>query len=157
MAQLNKEAYEGKKEYAGKRMLENAEVETLTKEQHETLEWLCSVRHDVHCNQEDFFNDESSNNSEYWDYIDNADGCGTIRDKLKEVELPDLTWSFTVDDYMTDAICRELGYTEDERDEEKERCFEMASRFNSDIEKYLAKIDEEHGTNYCPSGATRIY
>lgn len=156
MAYLTKNAYECKREWAAKRMAENAEVETLTTEQHGVLEWLCTVRHNVHCNQGDFFNDEAPNNSEYWNYIDSADGCGIIRDRLKAAGLPVLRWSFSVDDYMTDGICYELGYTEEEREEEREKCFEMAEKFNSDIENYLTQIDKKHGTSYCPSGATRV-
>lgn len=156
MAYLDKEAYERKKEWAAKRMAENALVETLSEEQHEALEWLCSVRHDVHCNQEDFFCDESVNSSEYWNYIDDGDG-GTIREKLTQAGLPAVEWSFNPDMYTSDSLCYELDYTEEEREEERERCFEMAEKFNSDIEKYLKTIDEQHGTNYCPSGASRKF
>ena len=157
MAQLDKKAYEGKREWAAKRMAENAKIETLTEKQHDVLQWLCTVRHDVHCNQEDFFNDEASNNSVYLDYIDDGNGLGIIQERLIEVNLPNLRWSFSIDDYMTDGMCYELEYTEDETEHERENCLDMAKKFNNDIEEYLANIDKEHGTNYCPSGATRIY
>ena len=62
-----------------------------------------------------------------------------------------------MDNYMTDGLCYELDYTEEEIEEERESCLEMAKKFNNDIEKYLASIDKEHGTNYCPSGVTRLY
>ena len=157
MAYLNKEVYERKEAYTNKRMLQNAENENLSSEQHEVLAWLCSKRHEVHTNQEDFFYSESPNCTEYWDLID--DGCsnGTIRDKLQSVNLPDLKWSFSIDDYMNDALCSEFGYSEEEIEAELESCIEMAGKFNNDIEKYLREIDKKYGTNYCPSGAGRLY
>ena len=156
MAYIDKEGYERKREWAAKRMAENSQIDTLTEEQHEALEWLCSVRHDVHCNQDDFFCDESANSSEYWNYIDDGNG-GTIREKLMEAGLPEMKWSFNPDMYTSESVCYELDYTEEEREEERERCLEMAEKFNLDIEKYLKTIDEQHGTNYCPSGASRKF
>lgn len=156
MAYLTKEAYEGKREWVARRMAENREIDTLTEEQHEVIEWLCSVRHDVHCNQEDFFIGESSNCDKYWGYIE--DGCGgEINKKLSDVGLDKVDWSFNPEMYDTDSICYELGYSEEEIEEARESCMEMASKFNNDIEKYLTNIDKQHGTSYCPSGATRIF
>ena len=157
MAYLNKEAYERKEAYANRRMLQNAENESLTPEQHEVLAWLCSKRHEVHTNQEDFFYSESSNSTEYWNLIDDGCGNGVIRDKLSSVDLPDLKWSFSVDDYMTDALSTEFGYSEEDTDAELESCIEMAGKFNNDIESYLREIDKRYGTNYCPSGVGRLY
>ena len=157
MSYLNKETYEKKQAYAGKRMLQNAEIESLTHEQHEVLVWLCSKRHEVHTNQNDFFYSESSSSAEYWNLIDDGCGNGIVRDKLSSVGLPDLKWSFSADDYMTDALCQEFGYSEEETEVEYESCIEMAGIFNNDIEKYLREIDKRHGTNYCPSGVGRLY
>lgn len=150
MGLLDKEAYERKREWAAKRMTENSLIDSLAPEQHEVLSWLCSVRHDVHCNQEAFWYSEYSGHSEYWDYINYI-----INDKLKSVNLPCIEWSFSPDDYMTDSICYELGYDDDEIEEEMKNCFNMSNIFNNDIEHFLLKFDKEHGTNYCPSGFTR--
>jgi hypothetical protein len=48
MAKFNKEAYERKNRWAECRMEENSRIETLTPEQHETLVWLCWLRHKIH-------------------------------------------------------------------------------------------------------------
>ena len=153
---MSKDMYERKQAYAENRMRSNAENENLTESQHNTLAWLCSIRHNVHVNQEAFFYDESSSNTEYWNLIDDGNGNGTISEKLAEVNLPDLEWSFSVDDYLSDTICKEYGYTDEETEEELKNVLEMAAIFNKDIEKYLRNIDKQYGTNYCPSGITRL-
>lgn len=157
MAYLNKDIYERKEAYASRRMLQNAENENLTPEQHDILAWICSKRHEVHTNQDDFFYSESTNSAEYWSLIDDGCGNGIIRDKLASVGLPDLKWSFNADDYMTDALCKEFGYSEEDIETEYESCIKMAGQFNNDIEQYLRAIDKQYGTDYCPSGVGRLY
>lgn len=39
----------------------------------------------------------------------------------------------------------------------KEACYSMVVDLHNDIERYLADIDKQHGTEYCPTGSTRIY
>lgn len=41
-------------------------------------------------------------------------------------------------------------------DTEKDFTFSQFSAVNEQIEKFLYKIDQDHGTHYCPSGATRL-
>lgn len=156
MGMLNKEAYERKREYAVRRMKKNAEVKTLTEDQHDALSWLCSIRHEVHCNQSAFFYAESADSETFWNYIDDGSGTGEIAERLADADLPPLVWSFDPQDYTFDSVCYELDYTDEEIKEEAERCLEMAEKFNDDIESYLAKIDKKHGTDYCPSGWTRL-
>jgi hypothetical protein len=42
-------------------------------------------------------------------------------------------------------------------DEEYFRIYDELEQLNSDIEKYLAEIDRQYGTAWCPSGALRIF
>ena len=65
MAYLDKDAYIAKRELAARRMAENAEIETLTPEQHEALEYLCTVRHNIHCNQDDLFKSQCGNFTDF--------------------------------------------------------------------------------------------
>lgn len=157
MAKLSKDVYDAKAEWAAQKMLKNAECESLTKEQHDVLAWMCSVRHETHCNQDAFWNCEDASHKRFWDYITNFCDIGEIEKRLMEVGLPVIEWSFDYENYMTDGQCYEFEYSDDEMEEEHERCLEMAEKFNNDIESYLSQIDKEHGTSYCPSGLTRIY
>lgn len=85
-----------------------------------------------------------------------AKNTGEIAERLADADLPPLVWSFDPQDYTFDSVCYELDYTDEEIKEEAERCLEMVEKFNDDIESYLAKIDKKHGTDYCPSGWTRL-
>lgn len=153
---MDKGIWEGKAEWARRRMARNAEIETLTEEQHNALECLCHIRHETHKGKETFWNAEDGEHGKYWDYISGGDGGSTINEMLTDAGLPAITWSFNPDEYLTDAICYELGYSEEETEEEKENLFEMLETFNKDIENYLTKIDKENGTDYAPSGYTRL-
>jgi hypothetical protein len=154
MAKISKEGYEAKERYAQKRMEENAKIETLTEEQHNVLSWLCKVRHIIHTNQKSFFVTESTISSEIYQYIDEE-----INYKLESCKLPKIQWSVDSFDLVTDFDYYELN--EEERTTEAynkllEQCIDQLELINSDIEKYLKTIDNEHKTNYCPTGASRI-
>lgn len=141
--------YEAKANYVDKVMSENAEIETLTEEQHDALRELCRIRHEMHCNQDDFFYSEHSNHSTFWHYIDE-----TINSILTDANLPSINFDIDICDY-------ELDYEVDYYDEPEQfeaaydKCIKMASHVNDLIENYLLQIDKEHGTSYCPTGFAR--
>lgn len=66
-------------------------------------------------------------------------------------------------DALEEADEQGLGYDE-EGDKKRNEIFEnvkweaygIFSNINEQIESFLLKIDRKHGTNYCPSGATRV-
>ena len=158
MAYLSKEAYERKAAWAERRARINKENESLTEEQHDTLAWLCEIRHEMHCNQDSFYYSEYPKHNQFWNYInDEASEEGEIQHALSEVSLPELNWSFDPDDCDTDSICCELDFTDEEKEEARKHCLEVASQVNDDIERYLRQIDKQYGTDYAPSGATRFY
>jgi hypothetical protein len=158
MAHLNKEAYDRKREWAARRMAKNSEVETLTESQHAVIEWLCSVRHDVHSSQEDFFYAGCGNYSEFWSYIEDKSGESTINRGLKNVGLPTINFNINMLDYRSDMDYNEdFWETQMTYDEAYEEVIEMAEKFNNKIEAYLLEIDKTHGTNYCPVGVQRLY
>ena len=156
MGIISKEGYESKARYAAKRMAANKEIETLTEEQHDALSWLCSVRHELHSNKDSFFISESSDSGKLYDYIDFE-----INQKLSECELPKINWSVPAFQITTDTDfyynIPESEQNDDKYFELKSECYEQLEEINKDIEKYLRKVDEEHKTNYCPTGASRIF
>jgi len=162
MAYLSKEAYEGKRRAAERRMMVNAEVESLSLEQHDALSWLCTIRHEIHGNKEAFFHEESRFHLMFWGYIETD-----INEKLAEAGLPKIKFEYDViDDYNTDGLVLEELRGEGIEDDDEidlriaDAMFKivfLAESFNGTIESYLREIDDEHGTNYCPAGKQRIF
>lgn len=149
-----KQMYEAKQGYADKRNADNAKIETLTEEQHNVLAWLCQVRHDLHSNSEDLFYSERSNYTKFWDYID--DGCGgsVINDKLDEIGLDKIDFSeIDMIEAPSDTFCE----TDEDYENGLKEIHEISDKINRIIESYLSDIDKEHGTNYCPTGLSRLY
>lgn len=174
-----KQMYEAKREWAAKRMKENAEIETLTEEQHEVLEWLCTIRHELHTSKDSVWN----NNSDALKPFDNSCGDYEVNQRLKRVGLKPIELQF---DYISCPTVSDFDcLSRDEQDEWQEKAdrynnehpnsmghssislwqeesweyrdfLEDIERINDNIEKYLKEIDEMHGTNYCPSGYTRL-
>lgn len=182
MGYISKDGYERKAAAAAQRMAENAEVDTLTEDQHEALAWLCAVRHEMHTTDADAMYYTEYADSDLW-----ANLCGTevmdedgeIQQRLADAGLPAIQDIRVPDPMSTDAdstymstdelldVLPESYRPEDTTDESAvaeayseygiHECREYAERVNTTIEQYLRAIDEEHGTSYCPSGATRIY
>lgn len=161
MAKLDKNAYYGKMIYAGKKMAENKEIETLTEEQHDALSQMCSARHILHTNI-----DRITKGSEQ-DYLGNIiEANGT----LKKSALPIIEGipTDTIDYIDIDSIgeLEDLGEapSRDDEDEWQEwydaeysRIYDELENLNKTIEKYLEQIDTERGTHYAPTGASRIF
>jgi len=150
MGILSKEAYEGKREWAARKQARIAEECTaLTPEQHEALAWLCERRHFFHCNMEDLFISESVEGQECFKLVDHQ-----INDCLTEVGLPAIEFGVSALDFTDDSSWEYDGYASYE--EAEEECMELAHELHSKMEGYLADIDREYGTEYAPTGATRI-
>lgn len=152
MSYLNKEQYDYRRESAAQRMEDNARIESLTEEQHETLAWLCQIRHNIHCNMKVLWNDQNGQHNEYINYIDHV-----INDRLNSVGLNVIRFDKsdmipTASDW--DADYWGGGWTSYE--DAYEYCMNHYYIQHGIIESYLLTIDNEHGTNYCPSGALRV-
>lgn len=148
MAIISKDGYDRKREYAARKMEENRLVDTLTAEQHDVLAWLCAYRHTMHVDQESLFHSESSNFSTMWSDYD------SINNRLCECGLSPITLPDSID-IPSDA---DGEFDEDFVYEEAlESFFEIIEGINNTIESYLRDIDRTHHTNYCPTGASRIF
>lgn len=176
MAYLDKDAYFGKQLYAERKMAKNAEIDTLTEEQHEVLAELCRIRHEFHSTDSDkYFNSESQYNLEE---VFSPKG-DSIYSQLEEVDLPSLSeldfdelpssseWDWLDEDEQQEwenkaeeLNKKETGhfiYTGYElwKEEVMENFDKFLSDYNEVIEDYLRKIDEKYGTEYCPTGIAR--
>lgn len=149
-----KQMYEGKARYVARKYEENKEIgleNGLTEEQIEVLQKLCTFRHELHCNQEALYYSEFPNSREF-SYMLN-DG---IADMLKKVNLPSENMYFYTDDLIDDNVCLDLDYTDEEKEEALEACFEFARNVNNEIEDYLREIDKQYKTQFCPTGFSRL-
>ena len=182
MGVLDKQAYEGKREWAARRAAGNREnCSTLTEEQHDVLEWICTIRHDMHTSKESIWD----GNLEALRPFDNSCGIPEIESRIKEAGLPEFCMGFdyvelvTADDYHNVISDSERDKWEEKAEEynsshpdgmwhcgasmwkeesgEYEKFLNDLEFLNESIEKYLKTIDEKHGTNYAPTGYTRIY
>ena len=157
MGVLSKEAYEGKREWAARRMVKNAENESLTEEQHEVLAWLCSFRHEWHMHAERLWSSENQDLFEEYEQINkklSEVGLDIVEGLPRAEDFPDENWYFY--DYKDSGEYADL---EDwmENGEEYDRFHEMHNEVNNAIERYLSEIDKKYGTEYCPSGYTRLH
>ena len=154
--------WERKARYVDRLMRKNAEVETLTEEQHDALAELASIRHKIHSNWDSMWNAESSEYNQLWDYIDSG-----INDILSEVDLPTIDFDYSEEDIptsfdydlLTDEEQAEYDYDSwlwREESGEYEIFAEYLTEVNDKIENYLADIDREHGTQYAPTGWARM-
>lgn len=164
MAYLNKEQYAYRRESAAKKMEENKTIAVsngLSEEQAETITELCSLRHELHTN------------------MDRVATCDEMRIKARLVKLAtkmnelglspidgipygegeyididdiDLLYDMMVFEDIEDPEERDLKI-----DEEKTRIIGELEELNTKIEKWLAEIDKQYGTKYCPTGALRIF
>ena len=176
-AYFDKEVYERKNAWAAKHQVQNARITTLTPEQHEVLSRLCSLRHDLHSMSEDkIFNDDSQESKEFWGYVDTFNyDPPALTTMLTEVGLPPLDWEADITDYDTSDFFNDyeviaddgtvypadLDIDDDLYWEKRSVCVwrlgELKEQFNRAIENYLRKIDDKQGTEYAPTGKSRIF
>lgn len=172
--------WEAKRNYVDRLMRKNAEVEGLTEEQHEALEWLARWRHEVHCEHDTIW--EVNEDSEMADILYGD----AIEDELSKaglppIKLPDITDSPTSQDYyevLTDnerdewerraedetrkaeakGLRRNYGGYEIwlEESGDYEYAMDMLEHWNDVIEEYLRNIDKKYGTQYAPTGIARM-
>lgn len=142
---------ENREDAAAARMSENRRIKTLTPEQHDTLEELASLRHEIHTSAKDMYNPENINGEKGWKrlYEINSE---LNRLKLGELEL------LNPEDYPTSED-RSLGLLDDDSEESEEenrtKFFDMMEDLNNQMERILRNIDERHNTHYAPGGFTR--
>lgn len=152
MGIISKEGYRGKLEWAAKRMERNKTTcTTLTPEQHDILAELCAFRHDLHHNWDSAWNEESQNFDVYCDGISIYNVDAGLPEKIKQafgkepfkrIDYP------TSNTYELDDLTWEEGF---------DQACDLFIEVNDEIEEFLRDIDKEHGTDYAPSGATRLF
>ena len=155
----NVDKYERKREWAARRMAENALNENLTQEQHEALAELAAARHNLHISIDRLIQGEDwsaerrlikaniaieESGLKPMDFIPTDESDFIDIDNLRlatEIdEVPDEDDEEEYNDWYVDFVHRVSGEWED---------------INTKIENYLREIDKKYGTNYAPSGMSR--
>lgn len=155
MGYLSKEAYDRKREWAARKHERQKAITSLTEEQHDALAEICGIRHELHTHQEALFYTGSADHSRLWDNFPNEASEGYINELLESVGLETIHFPVTQIDFPDDYTWDEDGF--DSWEAAYEKAMDMAEQLNDAIEAYLSNIDAQHGTEYAPSGATRIY
>lgn len=149
MGFLNKNEYSKRRENAYKRYISNSENDSLTSEQHEAIQHLCTARHNLHSNKKSVI-------------IDDYQGLkpdiikANVAIKLSGLTPMSFVGTDTIDYIDIDSI-NELDIEEEEYDDNYIRISGELEELNNKIEKYLANIDKTYNTNYCPSGKQRKF
>lgn len=134
--------------YVAKQNLKNsilADENGLTDNQHEALAWLCSFRHELHCNQEDLFYSESANFSDFSCQI-----CGRLTRYLQEVGLiTDRTFDYS--DEFFDLPIDFDSHSDEEYEQGLQQVREFCEKIDADIIEFLQKIDARYHTEYAPT------
>ncbi len=161
MAYLNQRQYDYRRESAAARNLNNEEIAVendMTEYQAELISKLCAVRHKFHCNIDRIV--KSADNDSMSDIVE-------IEKSINESGLPELDIvSMLLDIDDIDGLVYEYGedVPEDHDSEEFQswyddnyaRIYSELEEVNKSIEKYLANIDNQYGTSWCPTGQLRI-
>jgi hypothetical protein len=150
MAKLTKEQYERQTENAARRYENNKTITTLTEEQHDIISEVCNMRHEIHSSGKELYNMQSlfSNKATTW-----LEG---INSRLITVNFKKIENIPRAEDFPS-AEDKYLGVIEEDEEEENvEKFYSIMNELNNSFEQWLRRIDAEHGTNYCPTGAHRM-
>ena len=141
------EIYIRKSIYVDKQNFKNsvlADQNGLTPVQHETLTYVCSFRHELHCNQEDLFFCESANYSKFAEML-----CGKLHALLYNVGIQYNKFDYYNEfiELPDDQICN----TDAEYEDGLQQVHEFCEKIDADIIEYLQKIDKRYKTEYAPT------
>lgn len=162
MAYLKQKQYDYRRESAAARNLNNEEIAVehgMSEEQAELISKLCAIRHDFHCKIDSIVKGGDDNSIS--DEIENIE-YGINESGLPELDI--VSMLLDIDDL--DGLVYEYGedVPEDHDSEEFQnwyddnyaRIYSELEEVNKSIEKYLANIDNQYGTSWCPTGQLRI-
>lgn len=163
MAYLTKEQYDYRRNAAAVRAADNEQIAVehgMTEEQAELISNLCALRHELHTNMDKVTVSDADLRIKSRLVKLNAaireSGLNPARcmpaDESDYIDIDDINELYECDEWP------EPGTQEwqDKYDDEYARIYSELEQLNGDIEKYLAEIDKQYGTKWCPTGTLRI-
>jgi len=163
MAHLNKEQYAYRRESAARRNADNETIAVehgMTEEQAELISDLCALRHELHTNMDKVVkSDEIRIKARLVELNADIRESGLKPAECMPADECDYIDIDDIDELQEIEEWPELNTQEwqDKYDEEYSRIYGELEQLNGDIEKYLAEIDKQYGTQWCPTGALRIF
>lgn len=156
---VSKEGYERKREWAARRMKENKKIETLTETQHEALEELASIRHEIHSNKKSvIISDDQGLKKKLIKVNEWLLNSGLTPMEFVPTSNEDYIDIDTIDElYEIEDVPEDDDERADWYDENYMRISGELEDLNTQIEDYMRKIDARYGTNYAPSGMSRVF
>ena len=133
----------------------------LSEEQIDAIEDICRIRHQIHSDpkapRELFGYDDYG----YWEYIDTSNLDNKIKLIILENDLPSWGWEYDFVNAPNYIDMDEVESDEDKQDIFDNGIFELSNlieKWNNSIEYYLKdEIDKKYGTDYCPTGSSRVF
>ncbi len=140
----------------------NRSITSLTPAQHNALEYLATVRHKMHVNQEAFIKADAANHSIFTQYILNYNVEFSINQHLTKAGLPSIQFPDEIYKVLfCDAVSRNDFYTDYDYlmqlSINLDRYLNITEALNTTIENYLRVIDLEYHTIYCPRANYRLH
>lgn len=167
---LDDDAYYYKQLYADRKSQENEEIALengLTEEQTDIIETITRLRHELHSEDvETIFNDQVEYPDSYKYFFDDTAEENYVNTQLKKVGLPELklpSWGTHFTEWDFDEEVKERGIEEYSKEWEELRSEYLSNltedldKANTTIENWLGEIDEKYGTQYKPTGMSRIF
>lgn len=164
MAYLNKEQYAYRRESAARRNADNEVVAVehgMTEEQAELISDLCRLRHELHTNMDRVTRSDTDLRIKAQLVAANAaikeSGLTPVpcipTDEGDYIDIDDIDLLQEIEEWPESHT----DEWQEKWNEEYSRIYDELEQLNSDIEHYLADIDKQYGTAWCPSGALRIF
>jgi hypothetical protein len=169
MSYLSEEQYTYRRESAARHLTECAENPNLTENQHATMADICDARHWLHCESgETLYCTEGPDYTKavaliFTDGDGEVDGVKSFQKMIKESKIGYDTGVFNgLSDELNDIprdcdVCGEDTEGSGSSEESIERFDDILAKVNAEVEKFLRYVDNEYGTDYCPSGANRCF
>lgn len=163
MAYLNKDQYAYRRESAARRNADNEVVAVehgMTEEQAELISDLCRLRHELHTNMDRVTRSDTDLRIKAQLVAANAaikeSGLTPVpcipTDEGDYIDIDDIDLLQEIEDWPESCT----DEWQEKWNEEYSRIYDELEQLNSGIEHYLADIDRQYGTAWCPSGALRI-
>ena len=164
MAYLNKEQYAYRRESAARRNADNEVVAVehgMTGEQAELISDLCRLRHELHTNMDRVTRSDTDLRIKAQLVAANAaikeSGLTPVpcipTDEGDYIDIDDIDLLQEIEEWPESRT----DEWQEKWNEEYSRIYDELEQLNSDIEHYLADIDKQYGTAWCPSGALRAF
>lgn len=164
MAYLKKEQYDYRRGSAARRNVTNETVAMehgMTEEQAELISDLCRMRHELHTNMDKVTTSDANLQLKrrLVKLSSQMVAAGLPKvpclpsDETDYIDIDDIDELYEIDEWPESGT----QAWQDKYDDEYTRIYGELEKLNQEIEAYLADIDKQYATSWCPTGALRVF